>query len=215
MLCAAVVCAASWEVRAILRKDLNQAEYEEFHGLSRVDTGRLLKCPMTQNNVTEGAFDTNGDGKDDFWTVTIRGGTDFECEYHAFDTNLDGIPDTMAVRLSSHKMGYATFDDDGDGIPDRVSVTLGNHSDPSSWYDYEDLDLDGRIDCMSKVHESSGDAENTTESYVLLDNAWRRDDGFASRSAKELRKAWITEGQRKVAVVFANGRWEVQTETAI
>lgn len=182
-------------------------------GLKREGPNLVVKLSFSPNRVEENMFDTNGDGTPDQWSVYIRDGEPWKCDYLLDDVNFDGTPDVWTVGIGEHHTAYKLFDDDSDGRPDRLGVTIGDFSDRQSWYNYQDLDLDGKFDKMYKMYDkprkngSDRYERLVCSGYVLLNDCWTR---ILVERKSVPTEAWMRSADGTATrLVFERGSWRV------
>lgn len=134
---------------------------------------RLYRAENSFNRVEEYVVDTNGDGNIDTWSMVARNGEEFALSYVLKDTNRDGSPDSLRVNIGRNRStGYVLRDDDDDGIPDLHSAMLTNLKNPDSktWFNYYDIDMDGRIDMMVSMEKPED--PTPVDNWVFSDFRW-------------------------------------------
>jgi hypothetical protein len=169
-------------------------------GIVKEGPNMLLEVRESPNRVHERQFDSNGDGKPDHWSVYIRDGKPWKCDYLLDDLNFDGTPDVWVVSIGDHHTGYKLFDDDDDAKPDRLGAVFGDFSDRESWYNYQDLNLDGRFDKMYQMRGGE-----VSEGFILMNQRW------VPRQPDEKRPAYeatiLTSEGKETNVVFRDSDW--------
>ena len=180
------------------------ARTRERLGLTTDALNVIFKSPLSPSKVREGAFDTNGDYKLDQWSVQIREGERWRCDYFLDDLDFDGTPDVWRVGVGDLQAVLGLGDDDNDAKPDSLGVTIADFSHKSTSYNYQDLNLDGILDAMTQRQ-----GEVDLERHVLLDGAWLRTSTVPTRTS-DLREARIVRADGSEAhVVFDGGKWQV------
>jgi hypothetical protein len=109
----------------------------------------LIKSPYTKLNVAELGTDTDEDGIYDTWTVFANKKELTELRYTLEDLDGNGSPDRilMGIGPEDAHQTFATFDYDEDKKIDCINFSLGGPD--GSYYLYQDLNLDGRLDVVS------------------------------------------------------------------
>jgi hypothetical protein len=155
------------------------------------------------DDVSESVVDTDGDGRPDVWEVNVGRFQPYQCSQTLEDSDGDGTPDVLTV-VTAH-IACKMFDDAKKGGFDRQAVAIANVSDENSGYEYQDLDLDGRLDVM--VHK---EGDQTVDSYVFMKNTLLR---VQLVPTYDPRQAWISQpdGTQRM-MVFENGGWRFAGE---
>ena len=178
-------------------------------GLATDGLNVVFKSPLSPSKVKETALDTNGDHEHDQGSVQIREGERWRCDYFLDDLDFDGTPDTWTVGIGEFQAGFDLIDDDNDAKPDRLAVMIADFSDMNLQCHYDDFDLDGIFDAMSRSERSERLRGMPVTVYVLLDAAWV---GTSTQMMEPsgLRGARIVrEDGSEDRVVFDGGKWQV------
>ncbi len=172
------------------------------HGLHRVGPNAGFKAPESLNDVEEICFDSNDDGRADEWWVYIRPDQRYQGFYSLTDVDFDGSPDEWGMQIGLGKTAMVVFDRDNDGVQDAVGLVLQSRYDEKEWYNYQDFNLDGKLDEMSRIFEGK-----VIAGYVLMNDCWVR----AGRDERDgSRKTWIrSQDSELFEVVFEGGHWVV------
>ncbi len=153
----------------------------------------LVKSP---NGIVEATQDTNGDGADDIWEITIRDSQPYTLKYVLEDTNYDGTPDRLGV-LDGVGGSHIIFDTDFDQVYDKQLFKL------TDTYGYHDFNCDGRLDTMVEFEDGE-----VSKRYVLIQQQWVRakSNGEDSGSPEAL---LLSEDGSDTATLarFENGEW--------
>ncbi len=178
-------------------------------GLMKEGLNVIFKSPLSPNKVNECAFDTNGDRELDEWVVQIREGEEWRCDYFLNDLDFDGTPDTWKVGIGEVQAGLYLIDDDNDAKPDRLSVMIADFSDRNSQYHYQDLNLNGIIDTMSKRTVGKTHGRTLWGRYVLMDSRWVGTSTLPWEKDYLREARIIREDGSEDKVVFDGGKWQI------
>lgn len=179
-----------------------------------IERRRLLKAgpdvtfapPESPSRVVEYAGDTTGDGHADMWSIFIRDSEPFRCGYILEDVDSDGTPDLWKLHVGQGHTAMAVRDTDGDGEHDALGMTLQDHSNEDVWYNYQDFNLDGKLDKMAQVRDGQSVA-----GWILMDDTWVRSGRRKERDGPGTE--WIGVGtDSKVKVQFQDGEWRIVGE---
>ena len=161
-----VVVSESWRIKYPLTTRGDVLGYQS-DGIEE-----FIASKYSLNDVRESTHDRNDNGQIDNWVVSIRRGEDLGLYYSATDTNGDGLPDMLHVRIGKIATGYTLRDDDADGIPDLQVALLSNLKEPEEggWFSYYDIDMDGKIDMM--VLAEKPDDPTPLDNHVRMGERW-------------------------------------------
>jgi hypothetical protein len=178
----------------------------ERRRLLRAGPNVTFKPPESPNCIVEQADDTNGDGEADMWTVLIRDSEPLRCGYILEDVDSDGTPDLWKLHVGQGHTVMGTRDTDEDGEQDALGMALQDYSNENEWYNYQDFNLDGKLDQMVHIRDGEPPA-----GYILMDDAWVRSGHCRERDGRGT--AWIGVGtDSKVKVQFQDGEWRIVGE---
>jgi hypothetical protein len=151
------------------------------------------------NAALEMAFDENGDGRPDRWTVLLRDGQPLMAQYDVSDTNSDGIPNEGSVSFGSTYNLFMLHDWDKDGQIDMVDISIENRASPGEILRYRDLNYDGQLDTLT--HYLPSQSKNY---YILIDGRWTL---AVSGERGDFLSAHVQHNERILRFAFKDGEW--------
>lgn len=171
------------------------------------DGNYMIQSPYTKQNLVENAVDADGDGVWDSFGVMV----DYKMTSEIFvmrdlnDKGKHGLSSPMAIsaRRATSKSNkyhdtYARKDQDDDGAVDSTVILLENPDEENEFFRYIDLNMDGWIDVIQKIHE-----EALEESFVV--HQFRLVDAVATDEGYDIYEA--NSGESKVKIQVEGRNW--------
>lgn len=149
-LVAAGVCATL--AGSLLYGTYNRDELlKDATGTQEHDSRYSIQSPFSAIDLIESGWDSSGDGEIDSWQVSARDGLPFAFNY-VRKGNLNENPEALEWSIKTGE-GYAryyhVFDSENDE-PDRIVIQVPDWNSPDRHWEYQDIDLDGRIDLFQE-----------------------------------------------------------------